>query len=423
VRRLDPHRAWLLYRGGESFATGFAWTLVAVYYVRDIGMSPLQLVLVGTALEVGYFLFEVPTGVLADSYSRRASVIVAEVVMGAATIGIALTHSVAIILVLSAFEGFGWTFKSGADDAWLADEVGLENVGRAYQRGAQLGRAVSVVGIVGCVALGTIDLRLPLIVGGASWIALAVVLAFVMPETRFRPAPRAELGRARELARTARDGARLIRGRPILLLIVGITVFGGLWSEGFDRLWEAHFLRDVGVPKLLGASPIVWFGVLSIGTLLLALAVAQPLRERLERADAETMARSLLVFDAVLVAGTLGFAFAGRFALALVSFWAITVTRSLAAPISAAWLNVNIDDSRVRATVISITSLGDSAGEWGGGPVLGALGNAFGIRVALAAAGVALAPALGLYGRAIRHHGAEPELEELPRPAEAGASS
>jgi DHA3 family tetracycline resistance protein-like MFS transporter len=90
----------------------------------------------------------------------------------------------------------------------------------------------------------------------------------------------------------------------------------------------------------------------------------------------------------------------------------------LQGPVYATWLNVSIDDSSVRATVISMTNLGDSAGEWGGGPALGVLGNAFGIRAALAASAGALVPALFLYGRALRHQGVEPELAEA-RPAEA----
>lgn len=421
MRRLDPHRMWLLYRGGESLASAVAWTLSGVYFVRDVHMSPLQLVLTGTALEVGYFLFEVPTGVVADLYSRRASIVIGDLFMGACTIGIGLTHSFAVIAALSAVEGFGWTFKSGADDAWLADEVGLENVGRAYQRGAQLGRIAGLLGIGASVALGVADLRLPLIVGGAVWMGVAVMLALLMPERGFTRASSADLGGMGRFAQTTADGARLIWARPILLMIVGITLFGGLWSEGVDRLWEAHLLRDVHVPGFATLSPIVWFGVISAGATLLAIGIAQPLRKTFEHARPAGMARALFVVDAVLVAGTLGFALAGSFTLALLAFWTISVARSVGGPVLSAWLNVNIDDSRVRATVISMTNLGDSVGEWGGGPALGAIGNVFGIRAALAAAGAALSPALLLYGRAIKHHGREPELEELPEAVQAGA--
>jgi hypothetical protein len=71
--------------------------------------------------------------------------------------------------------------------------------------------------------------------------------------------------------------------------------------------------------------------------------------------------------------------------------------------------------------VISMTNLGDSAGEWGGGPVLGVVGNAFGIRAALAASAAALSPALVLYTRALKHQGREPELAAEASATAAGA--
>jgi len=238
-----------------------------------------------------------------------------------------------------------------------------------------------------------------------------------MPERGFRPAGRDELSTVRSLARNARDGGRLIRTRPVLLLIVGITFFGGMWSEGFDRLWEAHFLLEVGIPGLAGLDPIVWFGVLNAGSLLLALAVAQPLVQRFERAGRQGMARTLLGLDLALIAGTLAFALAGSFALAVAAFWAVGVARELSYPVYDTWLNANIDDSRVRATVISMTNLGDSAGEWGGGPALGAIGSAFSIRAALSAGAAVLSPALFLYVLALRRRGGEPKLGEVARAA------
>ena len=82
------------------------------------------------------------------------------------------------------------------------------------------------------------------------------------------------------------------------------------------------------------------------------------------------------------------------------------------------WLNQSIDDSSVRATVISIAGQSDAVGQVAGGPGIGAVGNAFGIRAALVAAGLVITPALGLYGRALRHGGHEPELADLPVAAE-----
>jgi hypothetical protein len=103
---------------------------------------------------------------------------------------------------------------------------------------------------------------------------------------------------------------------------------------------------------------------------------------RLSELGAGAMAKTLLVSDALRIVALLAFAFATSFAVALAAFWAARVIRSIAAPVYSTWLNTNVDDSRVRATVLSMTNVFGSAGEWGGGPALGIVGNAFGIRVA-----------------------------------------
>jgi DHA3 family tetracycline resistance protein-like MFS transporter len=417
VRRLDAQRTWFLYRGVESFAFSLGWTVAAVFFVTELGMSPLELVLTGTALEVAYFLFEVPTAVVADTYSRRMSVVIGAVILGLGFVATGLAPGVFVVLVAAAVMGFGWTFKSGAEDAWLADEVGTEHVASPYQRGAQFARGGALLGIVAAVGLALVDLRLPIVAGGFVLVGLGLLLAIVMPETAFRPATREQLGAVRSMVRTGAKGGRLIRARPMLLLIVGIAFFGGMWSEAFDRLWEAHFLVDIGVPGLGDLDPVVWFGVLNAGVLLLAIFVAQPLRRRFEGLSRVGMTRMLLGFDALTMVGTLAFAFAGAFGVAVLAYWATRVLRSLVGPIYSTWLNTSIDDSSVRATVISMTNLGDSAGEWGGGPLLGGVGNVLGIRAALAAGALALSPALVLYGRALRHQGVEPELAAEPAAA------
>ena len=69
--------------------------------------------------------------------------------------------------------------------------------------------------------------------------------------------------------------------------------------------------------------------------------------------------------------------------------------------------------------MLSISGQADAVGQAAGGPALGVIGNVCGIRGrARRPARSSIAPALALYGRALRHGGAEPELEALPTPAE-----
>jgi MFS transporter, DHA3 family, tetracycline resistance protein len=126
-------RTWMLYQGVWSFVSALSWTTAVVYFLRDVHMTPLELVLAGTALEVSYFAFEVPTGVVADLYSRKLSMVASAVLSGAAMVLIGAVPEVAGVLAGMALWGFAWTFRSGAEDAWLADEVGPDLLGRAYQ--------------------------------------------------------------------------------------------------------------------------------------------------------------------------------------------------------------------------------------------------------------------------------------------------
>jgi DHA3 family tetracycline resistance protein-like MFS transporter len=412
MRRADPIRVWYLLQSGSALGDTLVWVLAPVYFVRTVGMSPLQLVLVGTFMELTVFVFEVPTGIVADVYSRRLSTIVGLVIMGLAIVFVgSIAEAWAVILGWSIW-GFGYTFTSGATDAWLADEIGVDNIRPAYLRSAQLARVVSLFGIAVSVGLGLVALWLPIVVGGGVIVAVGAALAVLMPETGFKPAERGEAeGAARVMVRTGLTGARLVRRRPLLLLILAISASWGAWSEGYDRLSDAHLLRDVGLPSFFGLSFVVWFGLISAASLLLAIFVARPANRRLEQVGQLTVTWVLLALDVVLISSVVLFGLAGAFWLALVAMLFVNVARSLAMPLFTSWLNQSIENSSVRATVMSITSQADAVGQWTGGPAIGAIGNAFGIRAALVTGAFLLSPAVALYGRALRHGGREPELK------------
>ena len=414
MHRLSARTTWYAYEAATSFLGMLAFTVTAVYYVTDVGMSPLQLVLVGTLMEVAIFVFEIPTGIVADVHSRRLSIVVGTFVMGIAVTLFGALDTVWPILAANALWGVGYTFTSGATDAWLADEVGQERLAGVYMRGAQVERIAALAGIGASVALAVVDLRLPILVAGIGTVLFAAFLALAMPETGFSPLPRENRGSLSQMVHTGGQGVRLVRARPALLAILGIAAFAGMWSEGYDRLWQAHFIRDIGLPSLGGLDPVIWFGVFGAGTILLSIAVAAPLGKRVEAAGLETMAKTLFWLDASLLVSALVFGLAGEFWLALAAYFAVGLARNVANPIFQTWLNRNVEESGVRATVLSITGQADAVGQWTGGPAIGLIGNAFSIRAALSAGALCMAPALGLYRRAARHHGESPVLESLP---------
>jgi hypothetical protein len=188
----------------------------------------------------------------------------------------------------------------------------------------------------------------------------------------------------------------------VLLAILGISVFSGAWSESYGRLWQALLIRDVGLPSLGGLDPVVWFGILGVIGVLLAMVVAQPLTRRLEHANAPVLARTLFVLDLTLVLGSLVFAFAGAFWVVILGSFTIGIARGIGGPIFTAWLNGSIQESGVRATVISMTNQADAVGQWTGGPALGAVATAYSMRAGLVLGTVFMVPALALYRFAAR---------------------
>src|SRR6266511_596587 len=415
MRRADAIRVWYLMQGGSALGGTLVWVLAPVYFVKTVGMSPLQLVLVGTFMELSVFVFELPTGIVADVYGRRLSTIVGFLIMGAALVFVGLMPEAWAVILGWAVWGFGYTFTSGAEDAWLADEIGVDNVRPIYLRSAQLGRAVALLGIASTVALGLVALWLPIVVGGCVFAAVGVALAVLMTETGFKPAERGQTESAlRVMARTGRTGATLVRRTPVLLLILAISASWGAWSEGYDRLAQAHLLQDMSLPSFFGLSFLVWFGLISAASLVLAISVARKANRRLEQLGQLGVTWTLLVLDIVLIASVV------VFGLAVVAMLLTNVARSIVMPLFTSWINQSIEDSTVRATVMSITSQADAIGQWTGGPAIGAIGNAFGIRTALVAGAFLLSPAVALYSRALRRGGPEAGLA-LPESVQAGA--
>ena len=399
----DPaRRAYRLYLFLRFCLALPAWVVVAVYLVREAKLDPLQLVLMGTVMEAAVFVCEIPTGVVADLVSRKLSLGIAWLLQGGAWALAGATKSFGVILLAWVVWGIGATFESGAFQAWITDEVGVERVGRIFVRGSQASLAGGIVGVLASFAVATVSIRAAIYGAGAVTAAMGVVTLAFMPETGFTPEPRGERSHARAMFDTAATGVRLVRRVPTLMLLVTATVFIGAASEGFDRLSEAHLLRDVGVPSFVGADPLWWFAVLALGGTLLALFAANFLVERVTAVDAATMARTLSLLTVLQILAGLAFAVTGVFAVALAARWVFGLARTLVFPVYATWVNRSIDDSSVRATVNSIANQADAIGQTVGGPIVGVIGKVVSLPAALATSALFYLPVLGLYGRAAR---------------------
>ncbi len=411
----NPAPIYLILSAGQAICFSLIFTVNMIYQATVVGLNPLQLVLVGTVLEATCFLFEIPTGVVADIYSRRLSILI-----GVALIGCGFTLEGSIpafwaVIGAQVLWGIGYTFTSGATEAWITDEVGEEAVGPVFLRGGQMWLIGGLAGTLLSVSLGLIHIQLPMILAGIGMFGLAAVLYAIMPERHMHVTPREERSTFAHARAIAQDGFRLARRRPVVKAVIAISLIVGLASEAVDRLSTPSVIHRFDFPTVFGSdSPVIWFGISGVVSTLLGLAASEVFKRRNpESLGSGVPARLLATTAAIQVGAVAVFALSGNLWLAFGMLWLRTVLGTISGPVEAAWLNRNLDSSS-RATVISMVGQANAIGQVAGGPALGWVGNVASVRAALLGSALVLAPTVALYRRLIvRDRGAVEEASPV----------
>lgn len=107
----------------QSFVTNFSKVIMPFYvlYFVGIGLNLFQIALLGTVRSIVGLLFEIPTGAIADIYSRKFSVILGYSLTSLTIIAVSLTNNFYLLLLILGLDAFFQTFISGADRAWAVD--------------------------------------------------------------------------------------------------------------------------------------------------------------------------------------------------------------------------------------------------------------------------------------------------------------
>lgn len=399
MKKLDARLVYRIVSFVFGFTTRVMFTTYVVYRVETAGLDALQLVLLGTALEATIFLCEIPTGIVADVYSRRLSTIIGVLLVGIGHSIEGLLPVFGVMLVAQVVWGLGHTFISGALDAWVADEVGTSKVGPVLISGNQLELFGNLLGIpVGVWSAAHFGLASPYFVGGGLLVLLGFFLIPSMPERGFKPLPPKQREGWRSMVTTFKKGISVARSRPVLITFAVIGLFVGLYSEAWDRLAQPYLLQTFTFPHLGNweLSTIEWFGVLNVFFILVSLVANQLAKRLVDMTNGPAMLRGLQALYGGMVAAMLFFAFTSSFGLALVAMIAFNGMRAVTFPLTRTWVNQQID-SKVRATMLSMTGQIDALGELSGGPILGSVGRLYSLRAALVVSALVLSPTVPLY--------------------------
>ena len=396
--RVEASKVYYFIEFTSSAFFSMMFVVISLYEATVAGLTPMQLVLVGTTLEVSAFLFEIPTGVVADVFSRRLSIVIGYIMMGVGFLVEGLFPSFLPILLAQVIWGVGYTFTSGATQAWITDEVGEEKANPLFMRAARFGLIASLFGMGATMFIGANNAAMPILVGAVGVILIGITLIFIMPETGFKPTPMENRNSWQHMWHTFNEGVKSVRARPRLMSILGVGFFYGLYSEGFDRLWVKHLLDTFDIPIFFGGNQVAFFAMLRFSAGLLTVFVMRFIEKRVDSGSPLSIGKAMMIVTGVIAVGIIGFAISPLLPLTLILYLTIYILRQVRIPLQTAWVNHKLDP-QTRATVHSMTGQVDAIGQIAGGSSA-FVAKYFSVVIAIMTSGFLLGPALGLVRRA-----------------------
>lgn len=409
--RVEASKVYYFIEFTSSAFFSMMFVVISLYEATVAGLTPMQLVLVGTTLEVSAFLFEIPTGVVADVFSRRLSIIIGYIMMGTGFLVEGLFPSFLPILLAQVIWGVGYTFTSGATQAWITDEVGEEKANPLFMRAARVGLVASLIGMGATTFIGANNAAMPIIVGAIGVILVGVVLIFIMPETGFKPTPMEDRNTWQHMWHTFNEGVKSVKARPRLMNILGVGFFYGLYSEGFDRLWVKHLLDTFQIPVLFGGNQVAFFSLLRFSAGLLTVFVMRFVEKRVDASNPLSIGRAMMIATGVIAVSIVGLALSPLLPLTLGLYLTIYILRQVKIPLQTAWVNHKLDP-QTRATVHSMTGQVDAIGQIAGGGAA-FIARYLSVIAAITTSGIMLGPALGLVRRANSQSESEAQADRV----------
>ena len=359
-----------------TFAASFIWG-VNTLFLLDAGLSNAEAFAANAFFSAGQVLFEVPTGVVADTRGRRFSFL-----LGAATLLLATLLYLYMWQAEAPFAGWalasvllglGFTFFSGATEAWLVDALTATgfagNLESVFGRAQAVGGAAMLVGsVTGGVVAQLTSLGVPYLLR-AAFLGVTLVVAFrFMHDIGFTPDRSANPVRAvRTVWSGALDGG--MRNPPVRWLMLAAPFTTGVGFYVFYAI-QPYLLQLYGDPNaysIAGLAAALFAGVSMVGGLLV------PWARRLFRRRTTALLLGLLADIVILVLIGVSASFVFVIALLTVS----SILASIERPLRQAFIN-GVIPSPQRATVLSFDSLMGSTGGVVIQPVLGRAADVYG---------------------------------------------
>jgi MFS family permease len=369
-------RTYYLLTAGNTLAGSLIWGINTIFLL-DAGLSNLAAFAANACFTAGMVLFEVPTGIVADMWGRRMSFLLGTVTLAVTTglyVWLWQLHApfwpwAGVSLLL----GLGFTFFSGAVEAWLVDALAATGhdgpLEAVFARGQVVGGIAMLTGSVAGGYLAQLtDLGMPFVVRAGIFVVMFALAAVLMHDLGFTPDR--SLPPLARMRRIASDSARYgWRVRQIRLLMLAAPFTGGAGVYVFYAL-QPHLLDLYDDERAYGIAGIAAAAVAG------AQIAGGLLAERIGRLFPHRLT-AYLTLTAAGVLALAGLGLAGQFwvALTLIVLWALLSAAGM--PLRQAYVN-GLLPSQQRATILSFDSLMASTGGVVTQPALGRVADVWG---------------------------------------------
>jgi MFS family permease len=379
-------RVYLILLLGNTLAASFIWGINTLFLL-DAGLSNFEAFAANAFFTAGMVIFEIPTGVVADTVGRKMSYLLGTVTLSVTTAlywMLWVWHAPFVWWALvSVLLGLGFTFFSGAVDAWLVDA--LTSTGYDGGLEAVFGRGLVVTGVamfagsvLGGVLAQATNLGVPFLVRAGVLVVMFVFAFIVMKDLGFSPDRSMGPVKATRnvLTQSIEHG---LKKRSVRYVILSAPFASGVGIYAFYAL-QPYLLQLYGDTSAYSVAGLA-AAVLSLSSVAGGV-LAPRIRGLFARRTTAVIGASLTSVLALVVLGVNSLFW---FAIVFLVVWGFVF--AVAGPVRQAYLNDMIP-SKQRATVLSFDSLFGSLGGVFIQPALGRSADLWGYGTSLLIGGV-----------------------------------
>jgi len=371
-------KTYLWITGLFTLSASLIWGINTLFLL-SAGLNIFQVFLINAIFTFSMALFEIPTGVIADTVGRRISFLLSTFVLFLGTMGYVyaaeLTKNLNLFIGMSIVLGVAFTFYSGAVEAWLVDA--LNHVGynkdleHVFSKGAGISSMAMLVGTLSGGFLGSLHLSIPYLVRAFTIVSAFTVAFFFMKDIGYDKKPLNAQTYIPTMQNIWNKSIEFGIKQSSIRKLMTINMFFSSFMMWGWYAWQPYFL------ELYGNSDAVWIAGIISALISLSMSVSSFMVPKIMSLFSKrTFYLQLIYICQTVLIFIVGYT--NQFLVAVSAYIAFAFLMGLSGPVKQAYFH-SLIPSEQRATVVSFDSLVGALGGAAGQPVLGYYSNEIGV--------------------------------------------